>query len=248
MTPEEQAAAEAAAAASAAIDYAKFDYTKLATEMAKLQAAAGAADKKKQDHAAAAEAQRLRDENAAIAADAQRTKDEAAAEVQRVKDEADAAKTAAKGAPPPKWISPRDTPEFKKLQADFDAKNAKDADREKKAETKERSGTVKAALSDYTFATESAKTSATKLLFDQIKLGEDEAYVGPDGSPADEYIAKMMDTEFDYFLKPKDVGGSGARNGGSRKDSATDINSIKPGMKAEDRAKAYAEVARVLRG
>jgi hypothetical protein len=230
MTPEETAAAAAAAAAQPppidytklVVDYSKLDYGKLAAAQATI----------------AAEAQRKKDADLATSATA------TAAEEKRKADEA-AALLAGKQKP---W-NVKEAPEFLKLQADLAAKTAKDEEREKKAEMKERSGTVKSALSDYTFASESAKTSANKLLFDAVKLGEDgESYVGPDGSPADVYIAHMMDTEFDYFLKVKDVGGSGARNGGTRKETVIDLDSIKPGMKPEDRARAYARIAELSPG
>jgi hypothetical protein len=227
MTPEEIAAAAAAAAAATppAIDYTKFDYAKLGAEIAKIQATSAAADQRKKDAETAT----------AAAADAQRVKDEAAA----------AAATAA-GKTATKWVDPKDTPEFRKLQADFDARNAKDAEREKKAELKERSGTVKSALSDYAFQNDKAKASAIKSFIDEITLAEDgETYVGPDGSPAETYIAKMMDSEYDFLLLKKDVGGSGAHNGGSRKATAMDLDSIKPGMKPEAKAQAYAEIARL---
>jgi hypothetical protein len=233
MTPEEQAAAAAAAVAAAqqpTIDYTKFDYAKLGAEIAKIQAASTAADQRKKDTDAAAAA-------AATAADDKRKADEAAA-----------AAAVAAGKQQKPW-NVKEAPEFLKLQADLAAKVAQDEAREKKAELKERTGTVKAALSDYTFATPGAKANAEKLFLTDIKLGEDgETYLGPDGSPADQYIAKMLETEMDYLLKPKDIGGSGARNGGSRKETAVDIDSIKPGMKAEDRARVYARIAELNHG
>jgi hypothetical protein len=234
MTPEEQAKVDAdlAAARSAApvIDYTKlmgsFDYTKLAAAMPK--PAAPAADDQAKKDADAAEV--------------------LAAEAQRVKDADIVAKGGTVPPPvPPKW-DPKESPEFKKMQFDLDANNKRTDERERKAELKERSGFLKLQLSNFDLQ-ESAKNDAFKLILNDLKLAADgETYVGPGGEPAEQYIATKFTTDYDYMLKPKDVGGSGARNGGARKDAAIDIDSIKVGMKPDAREAARAEINRVLAG
>lgn len=145
-----------------------------------------------------------------------------------------------------KPLNVKESPEFKKLQGDLETFKSQDADRQKKAEEKERTSIVRSALSDFGFHSDKAKDTAFRILKDEIKLSDDgQSYVGPGGEPAEEYIAKQMNEVHDYLLKPKEVGGAGARNGGGRREAGADINSIKPGMKPDDLEAARAEIARV---
>ncbi len=99
-----------------------------------------------------------------------------------------------------------------------------------------------------------AAETALMVVSPSIKKNEDGTFVGGDNLPVKEFVKDFITTNHAYLLKP--VGGPGAgatansgtgRGAGAGAGSkAVDIDKIKPGMSAEDRAATLSEISRVL--
>lgn len=138
------------------------------------------------------------------------------------------------------------SPRWKQLQEELAAEKKARLDSEKKAEEKERHGLIRGLLSDFTFSNDRAREDAFKAFSTEITRGENDGLLGPENEAAKEYIKRCLEGDRAYWLKTKDVGGSGAVNGGSRGGSQpVDLNNIKPGMDATELQRVRAEIARV---
>lgn len=136
--------------------------------------------------------------------------------------------------------------QMRDLQTKLDASERARLDAVKAAEERERVSAIRAKLGDFQFASDAARDSALRIFDADVLRGEDGRFYGPDKTtPFDQYIAKALDETHDYLLRPKDVGGSGATNTGSKRLPPVDLADIKPGMKAEDRARVLAEIERL---
>lgn len=130
------------------------------------------------------------------------------------------------------------------LQRQVSELKAQKEESDRRAEEKDRHSAIRSALSGFEWANKNAQNAAFRIFESEIKRNEAGELVAPDGTAADEWIAKQMEDEHDYLLKPKQVGGVGATNSG-RKEKPIDLNDIKPGMSAEDLARVRAEIARL---
>lgn len=141
-------------------------------------------------------------------------------------------------------------PEVAKLRKQLD-KQAADlaAEKEERRKTteaaleKERQSVIRQELSRHGLA-DDAVDDAFRFFRDEIKRTESGELVGGDDVPVGEYIKDVV-SKRPRWLPPRDVDGTGAKNGpGGRGTPAPfDLNSIKPGMSAEDRARAFAAIA-----
>lgn len=135
---------------------------------------------------------------------------------------------------------------YKKLERDLADERKKREDSERRAEEKERHSNIRGLLSDFQFANDAAREDAFRTFATEIKRGEGDGLIGPENEAAKEYIRRRLEDDRSYLLKPKDVGGSGAQNGGARGGSRSfDLNELRPGMKADDLQAMRAEIARV---
>jgi hypothetical protein len=91
--------------------------------------------------------------------------------------------------------------------------------------------------------------SSQKVAFDYIKSRVQKQDDGPliiDNLPLDKYIEQGASDWLDGLLKPAPSGGAGANSGSQRKQAGTfDSDTIKPGMKPEDRAAAFEAIRQV---
>ena len=111
------------------------------------------------------------------------------------------------------------------------------------AEAKDLDSTVRSELSKFEFAKPGAAEDLFSVLRSRIKKTE-EGIFSEDGFSLSEYIKKAYDDR-PWLAPAKQVGGSGAQ-GGSRSKGGVDVESIKPGMSADQRTAAWAELARVM--
>ena len=129
--------------------------------------------------------------------------------------------------------------DLKKTREDLANERAEREKASKAAEESDRHSLIRNALGGYEFGTEKARDTAFRIFRDEVVRGKDGKLYAPDGeTPYGEYIKAQMEKEHEYLLKPKDVGGAGAQNGGSRRNAAFDVDDIKPGMSKEDRERA----------
>jgi hypothetical protein len=144
-----------------------------------------------------------------------------------------------------------DDPRFAQLERDL--KKTRDElanerlEREKAskaAEESERHSLIRSALGGYEFGTEKARDTAFRIFRDEVVRGKDGKLYGPDAeTPFGDYIKGQMEKEHEYLLRPRDVGGAGAQNGGSRRPTAFELEDIKPGMSKEVREAARQAIA-----
>lgn len=134
--------------------------------------------------------------------------------------------------------------QMRDLQTKLDASEQARVKAIDEAQERERTSAIRAKLGDFQFASDPARESALRILGGEIVRGDDGQLYGPDKTtPFDQYIGKALEETHDYLLKPKDVGGAGALNPGQKRQPPIDLNDIKPGMSAEDRKRALAEIA-----
>jgi len=93
---------------------------------------------------------------------------------------------------------------------------------------------------------------ALRLMKDDVKREADGTLSGElDGerAPIDEYMNRFL-AENPEFLPPRIAGGAGAtgKTAGELSLSGVDLESIRPGMSAEDAKRAWQEVARLMGG
>lgn len=119
----------------------------------------------------------------------------------------------------------------------------------KRAETAEKTSVIKGALGDLVFANAAAMNTAFTIIDPMIKKNGDSFVGGVDGDelPISDFVKDYIPKAHAYLLKATGTSGSGASGAGSSGSGSpsrnVDISAIKPGMKPEDKAAAYAAVA-----
>lgn len=116
---------------------------------------------------------------------------------------------------------------------------------EKAAAIKEQNAILRTELGKLGVAAERVD-AAMRIFGPDVKRAQDGSLVGgADEVPLAEWLGETMKGH-QYLLPPKDVGGAGTRPGGVHASTKpVDIDSIRPGMSADDLARARAEIARV---
>jgi len=154
------------------------------------------------------------------------------------------------GDPPPDPKGSKVDPEVAKLRKQLDKQAAdlaaEKAERQKTHEAaleKERQSVIRQEIARHGLA-EDAVDDAFRFFRDEIKRTESGELVGGDDIPAADYIKDVV-SKRPRWLPPRDVDGTGAKNGPGGRGAQTpfDLNSIKPGMSAEERARAFAAIA-----
>ena len=123
------------------------------------------------------------------------------------------------------------------------------ADADKRAETAERHGVIRQALSGLSFTNDAAAKTAFVLTEAYIKRLDDGMLVGSSGVdnlPVDTFVNEFIAKEHGYLLRP--VGGSGSGGGVSqgqplRQGMRSSIEDIKPGMTPATREQVVASIA-----
>ncbi|TAL08413.1 MAG: hypothetical protein EPO02_13090 [Nitrospirae bacterium] len=143
-------------------------------------------------------------------------------------------------------------PEVAKLRKQLEQTNKRLADqdaeraREKEAVKAEKlDAAIRKELAKATFIDDEAFESAYARLAREVRFSDDGSAIvgGSDDTPLAKYAAERI-KKWDFLLKPKDVGGAGAANGGRVSgDGEVDMESIKPGMTPEEIAKVKAKLA-----
>lgn len=104
------------------------------------------------------------------------------------------------------------------------------------AEEKERRGAVLAELSNFSFANDAARDTATMLIMNGVKTGEDGKIYGGDSFtvPLKQFVEDTIKVN-SYLLQTKQVTGSGAGRTSNTNHGAQEFNleDIKPGMSRE---------------
>jgi hypothetical protein len=91
-------------------------------------------------------------------------------------------------------------------------------------------------------------STAYRLIDGDIRKDESGAWVGPDGTPIGVYVDKLVTEKHPYFLKSKEVGGAGAPAAGRRTNNpGVQLEDIKKGMTAEQKAAVFARISEVAR-
>lgn len=134
--------------------------------------------------------------------------------------------------------------ERKRLQDSIEELKRTNAERERIAEEKERRADINAAMSKFSFASDSTREMAFDYFSGKVKRSEDGALIaaGKSGDvPFDHFIKEYLEAN-PNLLAPK-PGGSGAQGGGPARPGTVDSATIRPGMTPEERKKAAAAVA-----
>lgn len=154
------------------------------------------------------------------------------------------------GDPPPDPKTGKVDPEVAKLRKQLEKQAAdlasEKAERQKTAEAaleKERQSMIRQEIAKHGLADHSVD-DAYRYFRDEIKRDESGELVGPEGIPFGEFISTTVSKRANW-LPPRDVDGTGAKNspGGRGTPAPFDLNNIKPGMSAEDRARALAAIS-----
>lgn len=129
---------------------------------------------------------------------------------------------------------------LKQLQVDKDAA-------EKRAETTDRHGKIRTALSSIEYAGPNAVETAFAIVEPQVRKLDDGTLVGGDNLPLVDWLKDYMPKEHGYLLKPTGASGAGASggSGGSRSAGVVTTDMIKPGMTQAERAAVTARIAEV---
>lgn len=165
------------------------------------------------------------------------------------------AKPEPKPEPPPEPKSKdgdHDQAALLKRIADMEAEREKDRAASKSAREaardRDRLAQIRTALSAHQYANDAAAEDAMEYFGKKLKFNDADQLVTPDGTPVKDWIGKTLANDRPHLLKPRDVGGAGAQNGGAAAGGKTiNLEDIKPGMKPEDLAAAEAYVASVLK-
>ena len=136
--------------------------------------------------------------------------------------------------------------ELQKLRGELDNEKKARNEATEAARKEKRTTTLTNELGKLGVAPERIK-SALRAVDPDVKFAEDGSLVGDDDTPLSEYLATWIKGN-EHFLPAKPVGGAGATSGMSRGAAKIDIDSIRPGMKAEELAAVRAEIASVLKG
>lgn len=122
---------------------------------------------------------------------------------------------------------------------------------DERAERSERHGTIRQALTNLHFVTDSAAKTAFQLVEPNVKRLDDGTLIGTvNGAdfPLDAFVKDYLSKEHPYLLKASGISGSGAGSGtgGVRMGVKADVNDIKTGMKPETRESVVASIAAAL--
>ena len=122
---------------------------------------------------------------------------------------------------------------------------------EKRAEETERFSTIRTALNGLPFVSEKSAETAFSIVSPHVRRLDDGslvAGVNGDNFPVDAFAKDFLQKEHGYLFRTTGASGSGAPASGSgvRMGSKVDINSIKVGMKPEDRQAAVDSIAAAL--
>jgi len=122
---------------------------------------------------------------------------------------------------------------------------------EKRAEETERHSTIRTALNGLPFVNDRASETAFSIVLPHVKRMDDNtlvASINGENFPVPAFAKDFLEKEHAYLFKASGVSGSGAPNTGSgvRMGAKIDINSIKPGMKLDDRAAAVEAISAVM--
>lgn len=126
-------------------------------------------------------------------------------------------------------------------------KEAADKAREA-ARDRDRLAQIRTQLSSHQFASDSAAEDALSYFGSKLKFNDQDQLVTPDGKPVKEWIASTLQNDRPYLLKPREVGGAGAQNGGTGTGGkAIDLDDIKPGMSTEQKKALEQQLAQMMR-
>ena len=124
-----------------------------------------------------------------------------------------------------------------------DAKAARESARDR-----DRLAQIRTYLSAHQYANDAAAEDALAFFGGKLKFNDSDQLVTPDGTPVKEWVAKTLANERPHLLKPRDVGGAGAQNGGgSAAGKPIDLDDIKPGMSAEQKKVVEQQLAQMMR-
>jgi uncharacterized phage infection (PIP) family protein YhgE len=115
---------------------------------------------------------------------------------------------------------------------------------EKRAEESDRHAQIQAALNKYTFKDDKSRKFAFDVFAQRVQRAEDGSLVADD-LPAAKFIEDEM-ASLAGLLAPKQAGGAGAGGSdGAPRKGAINLDSIKPGMTAEETNAALAQMRKV---
>jgi len=122
---------------------------------------------------------------------------------------------------------------------------------EKRAEETERFSTIRTSLNGLPFVSDKSAETAFSIVVPHVRRLDDGSLVAGingDNFPVDAFVKDFLQKEHGYLFRTTGASGSGAPASGSgvRMGSKVDINSIKVGMKAEDRQAAVDSIAAAL--
>lgn len=132
-------------------------------------------------------------------------------------------------------------------------KTAKDA-AEKRAEETERFSTIRTALNGMPFVSDKSAETAFSIVSPHVRRLDDGSLVagvnGENNFPVDAFAKDYLQKEHGYLFKSSGASGSGAPAAGTgvRMGSRADINSIKIGMKPDERQAIVDSIASALQG
>lgn len=154
--------------------------------------------------------------------------------------------------PPPKKDGDHDQAALLARISELEA--ARNADKEaadkarEAARDRDRLAQIRTALSAHQFASDSAAEDALSFFGSKLKFNDQDQLVTPDGTPVKDWIGKTLTNDRPYLLKPRDVGGAGAQNGGTGTGGkAIDLDDIKPGMSTEQKKALEQQLAQMMR-
>lgn len=124
---------------------------------------------------------------------------------------------------------------------------------EKRAEETERFSTIRTALNGLPFVSDKSAETAFSIVSPHVRRLDDGSLVaGINGSdyPVDAFAKDFLEKEHAYLFRTTGASGSGAPATGSgvRMGAKVDINSIRPGMKQEERQAAIEAIAAAMPG
>lgn len=132
--------------------------------------------------------------------------------------------------------------QLQKLQNDLEAERKARTETESKAKQERLQGVLRTELLKHVPA--ERVDAAMRIFGPDVRYSDDGSIIGGDDQPIGDFISSAIKSH-EYLLPPKPVGGAGAAAGQRSGGKTISLDSIKPGMSAEDLDAARAEVARV---